>query len=82
MITEVIAAGIRIEVVPHVVVHGHSHFRWIPVVQILVTPVILASTEVLRIVHVRIMVEAIPIVGTVDVTPYTSKCSLTSLGIL
>ena len=81
MVTEVITAGIRIEIVPHVVVHRHSHFRWIPMVQILITPVVLASTEILWIVHVRIMVEAIPIIGTIDITPYTSKCSLTSLDI-
>lgn len=58
MVTEVIAAIARILVVPLSVVNGDLHLRWIAIVQAIAAAIVFASPEVLRIIDVRIVVEA------------------------
>ena len=62
-----VRSGGRIIIVPFFVVDRNSHFGRIPVVQTVGTSVVLFRAEVLWIVYVGVMVEAVPVL--------TARCS-------
>ncbi len=65
----VVKATIGVVVVPTLVVDRNPHFGRVAVVQAVGTPVVFVTPEILRVVHVRIVVEALPILGRVGLAP-------------
>lgn len=73
VVTLVIAPGFRIVVKPLSVVYRDPHLRRVPEVKILGAAEVILAPEVLRIVHVRIMVEAIPVLSRIRACPLSAK---------
>ena len=71
--SRVVERAFGIHVVPLLVIDRHAHFRRVPVVQIVGAAVVLARPEVLRVVDVGIVVQTVPIAGTVGATPLATK---------
>jgi len=65
----VVAATVGIVVVPLAVVDRDTHLGRIAVVQTIGAAVVLVAVEVLRVVHVGIVVETIPVLGRIGLTP-------------
>jgi len=72
----VIATTARIHVVPLLVVDGNPHFWRIAMVQAVAAAVVLLSPEILWVVDVGVVVEAIPIMGIALSSPTASVRSL------
>ena len=68
----VVLAAVGVVVVPLAIVHRHSHFRRIAMVHIVAATVILVAPEVLRVVHVGVMVKPVPILRVVGASPVLS----------
>src|SRR5258708_3601721 len=81
MVPAVVQLAFGIHVVPAFVVDRHSHFRRITVIQVVGALVVLAVPEVLRIVDVGIMVQAVPIAGAIGAAPLAT-ISLLGLGLV
>jgi hypothetical protein len=69
-----------IETLPLFVVHGHTHFGWVAVVEVLAAAIVVGAPEVLRIVDVRIVVHPVPVLGAVAAAPLAIK-RLLGLGV-
>jgi len=69
MVTAVEVSTIRIVVVPLAVVNRNSHLRGIAVVQAIGAAVVFIAVEILWVVDVRVVVEAIPVLGRIGLTP-------------
>jgi len=67
---------LRIIVFPLLVIYRDPHFRWISVIHVIAAAVVIIPPEVLRIVHIRVMVQTIPILCAIGMPPLTSKCLL------
>ncbi len=65
----VVLAAVRVVVVPAAIVDRNPHLRRISVVQAICAAVVLVAPEVLGVVHVGIVVEAIPVLGRIGLTP-------------
>ena len=78
VVTPVVATGFGIEVFPLPVVDGDLHFRWIAIVEAIRAAIVFAAVEVLRVVDVRVVLEAGEIAGSVAATPRLAE----SLGLL
>lgn len=69
VVSAVVATAVGIIVVPTAVVDGNSHLGRIAVIQAISATVVFVSPEVLGIVHVWVVVEAIPVLGRVGLPP-------------
>jgi len=76
VVAAVETATVGVVVVPLSVVDRDAHFWRIAVVQAVGTSVILVAPEVLRVVDIRVVVEAIPVLGRVGLTPCATVCLL------
>lgn len=65
-----------IEVMPTLVVDRNSHLWWVTVIETIVAAKVLLSVEILGIIHVRVVVEAIPITEISLATPCATICFL------
>ena len=72
-------AAVWVVVVPLFVVDRDSHLWRITVVQAISTAVVLVAPEILRVVHVRIVVKAVPVLCVVRRAP-CAAVSLLRLG--
>lgn len=75
-----VAAAGWVVIVPLLVVHGDLHLRWVAIVQAVAAAVVLVTVEILGIVHVRIVVEAV-VVTTAGLSTRNSAVSIWVLGI-
>ena len=69
MVSAVVEPTVGIVVVPFAVVDRDSHLGRIAVVQAIGAAVVLVAPEILWVVHVGIVVEAIPVLGRIGLTP-------------
>src|SRR3954454_17906678 len=67
--TSVIRAWRRVIAEPMAVVNRNSHLGRIPVVQAIRAAEIFVTPEVLRVIHVRVVIETVPIERVVAVAP-------------
>ena len=81
VVAGVVPAMAWVEVMPLLVVHGNPHFGRITVIQAVTAPKVLLTPEVLWVVNVRIVIEAIPITEIGLTTPSTTIGSLVSRSI-
>ena len=61
MVAGVIAAIAWVVVVPLFVVDRDPHFLWITVVQAVAAAIVFLTIEILWVVHVRVVVHAVPV---------------------
>ena len=73
VMSAVVQPRARIIVVPLLVVDRNSHFRWIAVVQTIAAAIVLIRPEILWIVHIRVVVKAVPIMNGSRATPRLAK---------
>ena len=76
VVATVISVIGRIHVVPLLVVDRNLHFWRIAVVHVATTLKIFLAVEILRIVHVRIVIKAVPVGRTVRSAPCAAISSL------
>src|SRR5262245_30827344 len=62
-------SGLRVFVVPLLVVNRNSHLRRIAVVQAFGAAVVFVAPKILGVIDVRIVVEAVPILNAVGISP-------------
>src|SRR3954470_23546248 len=79
--TSVIRARRRVIAEPMGVVNRDSHLGRVAVVQAICTAEVLIAPEVLRVVHVRIVIEPIPIERVVCVAPSAAVSLLLGAGL-
>lgn len=72
------AATAGIVIVPLLVVDRNSHFGWVSMVHAITAAKVLLAVEILRVVHIRVVVEAIPVAGTRLSAPRLTVGSLIS----
>jgi len=63
---------LRIVVVPLPIVDGDSHLRRIAVVHVFAAAIVVRSPEVLWIVDIGVVVQPVPVLGAVALTPLCS----------
>jgi len=81
LVSPVVPARRRIVVLPRFVVDRNSHLRLVPVVKTVGTSVVLVAPVVLWVRHVRIVVEAIVVLGSLAVPPSLSESFTLTLGL-
>lgn len=64
-------SSIWVIVVPVSVVDWDSHFGRIAIIKTISTSEIFIPVEILRIVNIRVMIESVPILGVVGLSPRT-----------
>ena len=72
MVARVKAALAWVIVVPLFVVDRNSHLRRIPMVHAIAATVVLLTVEILRVVNIRVVIEAVPVAGSRLATPGSS----------
>ena len=80
MVARVVPAVAGVHVVPLFVVNRNSHFSRIAVIQAIAALEILLPVEILRIVNIRVVVEAVPVAVVGLTTPGASVSSLVGGG--
>ena len=76
MVARVKAALAWVVVVPLFVVDRDSHLRRIPMVHAIAATVVLLTVEILWVVNIRVVIEAVPVAGSRLATPGSSVSTL------
>ena len=73
VVSAVVQPTTWIIVVPLFVVDRYPHFRWIAIVQTIAAAIVLIGPEVLWIVHVGVVIKAVPIMNGSRGSPRLAK---------
>ena len=82
VVAVVVAARLRVVVLPGAVVDRHPHLLRIAVVEIVGALVVAVGVKILRIPDVRIVVEPVPVVGVVATHPALALAVAAGIGLL
>ncbi len=69
MVAAVIQPAIGVVIVPSLIVNRDPHLRRIAVIQAVGTSIVLVPVEILWVIYVRVMIEALPILGRIGLAP-------------
>ena len=69
VVTRMIPATAGVVVVPALVVDRNSHFRWVAVIHVVAATKVLLAPKVLGVVHVGVVIKAVPISGACLAAP-------------
>ena len=72
----VVLSGLRVVVLPLAIVDRNTHLGRISIIEAVCTAVVFTAPEILWVVNIRVVVEPLPILGFVGVSPSSPVSSL------